>query len=310
MTKLNASPDSDSFEAPAMTDLERAINEAAARRQGKPQAPEPAPSHLSLVPPLPAPGLFTTFAPPAGVPAGPSFRKTARGIEYRRSCPGCGEPLWMLRTATTDRCPPCAKVEMGARHRHIQGAALGLVPAKFAGMRFGEALLKKACPSDPARLAARSASSAAKVILIAGGTGRGKTSLAAAIYRAQVDRLDRPEASQSDEFWVGMLCWADAVAIAVARKESKLGAVPELLDRAQRASLLVIDDLGQEAAADKQALVELISFREAHERPTVITFGFAPSKIETTYGDHVMRRLTEGKTVIDLGGGKAEAVTL
>ena len=129
-------------------------------------------------------------------------------------------------------------------------------------------------------------------MLLLGGTGAGKTTLAAAIWRAQADRVLAPGATVRELYWAERMVWVHAKALSTARREAPLGHEVPLLREAKRASVLVLDDLGQDAEADKDDVVDVLQEREAAMRPTILTCGFGLERL-AKYGEHIVRRLTE-----------------
>ncbi|MBX3208426.1 MAG: ATP-binding protein [Labilithrix sp.] len=132
------------------------------------------------------------------------------------------------------------------------------------------------------------------MLVLSGHAGAGKTTLAVARGRALVDSGKR-------------VLFVAALDLGGAVRDTRLGQACELLGRAKRAPVLIVDDLGKElrlgplAAA---ALVDVISARHAHMRPTVVTTGLRSAEIKSGYEDDGMvRRLMEkGRaTVLRLG---------
>lgn len=128
-------------------------------------------------------------------------------------------------------------------------------------------------------------------VLIDGPSGYGKTSLACAILRYVMD-LDVPP-SPGCRF-------VFAPAIAKAFRESRFGEVPEVISTCDRASVLVIDDLGADARY-RDILREVIQNREMVGRPTIVTTGLRQKAIADAYGDGIARRLFEADSALHLG---------
>lgn len=128
-------------------------------------------------------------------------------------------------------------------------------------------------------------------VLIDGPSGYGKTSLACAILRYVMDLDVPPSAGCRFVF---------APAIAKAFRESRFGDVPEVISVCDRASVLVIDDLGADARY-RDILREVIQNREIVGRPTIVTTGLRQKAIADAYGDGISRRLFQSDSAFHLG---------
>lgn len=121
---------------------------------------------------------------------------------------------------------------------------------------------------------------ASKNLIIAGPTGAGKTSLAVAMLRERVPHC----------------LFAPA---------SKLGAFGEygdaLRSRAERAKVLLIDDLGKDAQTANQYLIGVIDTRHNASLSTWITTGLSVGQIEARYDHGTRRRIVDEATRIMLG---------
>lgn len=133
-----------------------------------------------------------------------------------------------------------------------------------------------------------------------GGTGIGKSTAAALVYR----RLLGIGWREGGEAWerAQRLRWFAADALGRARREHRLGHgdAPELLEAAS-ASLLVLDDAGWDR--DPEGVSDVLAVRYERGAPTLITSGKTLVELAHHYGAAVMRKLVEsgGKraTIID-----------
>jgi DNA replication protein DnaC len=148
------------------------------------------------------------------------------------------------------------------------------------------------------------------MILLTGGAGAGKTTLAAAILHDVCDRALAGDRAAGELAWTAI--WAAAPSLARARREHRLGGgeAPEVR-RALEASLLVVDDLGTEREDRDGALAEVVYERHAREAPTVITTGASYKTLVGRYGDGIARRLTEqpGSAIVRCAARTAEGQT-
>jgi DNA replication protein DnaC len=137
---------------------------------------------------------------------------------------------------------------------------------------------------------ARAALDAQSIVLL-GDAGAGKTSLGCALLRAIADRRRK----------VGM--FVTTFELAEARRQTRLGVgEAEAIRGAQRASILLIDELAAERSLADTAVDEVIRVRHDEERPTIFTSGFSRDEIGKRYGAGVERRVFEGAVVLRLGG--------
>jgi len=119
-----------------------------------------------------------------------------------------------------------------------------------------------------------------------GGVGVGKTHLLTAYFIHYAERCI-PTVPVA---WIDAACWIDAM-----RQEIDDGSTTEL-DRALRARLLLIDDLGTERltewAAERLSL--LLRERHAHEKATLITSNFGLDRVAEDMDPRLASRIAEG----------------
>ena len=94
--------------------------------------------------------------------------------------------------------------------------------------------------------------------------------------------------------------FAPAWRLGVARARSE-DSSPELLARALRADLLVLDDLGSERNVPSNPVPDVIFERHADDRATWVTTWMTPEKLTERYGDGIARRVFERAVIIDCG---------
>lgn len=136
----------------------------------------------------------------------------------------------------------------------------------------------------------RDAHTVAAVLL--GPTGCGKTSTAAMLVRRALAEFEASGGKRRS--CATDLVWAHATEIAVAERRHALGAgEPELLVRARRAGLLVLDDLGLE---EQGAIVPVLVTRYDQGLATIVTTGLTKSALTKHLGASGNRRLVEVRT--------------
>lgn len=200
-------------------------------------------------------------------------------------------------------CDPCSEKLARQERAERLRPALESIPDRWRWATFNSEsvdmmlarLHRISCPEEATasafRLAEKVAAWNQPYVLIAGPSGYGKTSLACAILRYVMD-LDGPP-SPGCRF-------VFAPAIAKAFRESRFGDVPEVISLCDRASVLVIDDLGADARY-RDILREVIQNREMVGRPTIVTTGLRENAVASAYGDGIARRLFDADSALHLG---------
>ena len=93
------------------------------------------------------------------------------------------------------------------------------------------------------------------------------------------------------------MVWTTAAALCIARKQHRLGEgeAPDF-ERAERAKVLFLDEVGQEQA-DVRWLLELLDVRYSRQLPTLTTSGLTTEELERRYGTGTKRRLVEPRGI-------------
>ncbi|MES1178958.1 MAG: ATP-binding protein [Myxococcales bacterium] len=135
-------------------------------------------------------------------------------------------------------------------------------------------------------------------IQISSESGLGKTTaMAATCLQLQDDAVnafrDSGGRDTSKIDCIARAHWTTASDLISARKQHKLGdgEAPEYA-RAETATLLFLDEIGQEIADDRW-LLELLNVRYAAGLSTLSTSGLSPAALEQRYGSGARRRLIE-----------------
>jgi DNA replication protein DnaC len=272
-----------------LAQLQAAHNQAA-RRRGN-----PVPLSLVLAP------------PPQATPALP---RSSLG-ELSWCCPGCSRTYSARRCQ--GRCDACQAQALAAALQHkrqqIHDRAIEPAGHDFRQTTLDHPQLSAWVKSPLAIAKARKRAElnydephkAWSFMLLLGGTGVGKTTLGTAVFRSLADRVLAPGATTDDEAFVGGMYWIPAVELARSQRETSLGKPIAKVERAVNATVLMLDDLGQEAPSDKDNLVYVLTERQRYQRPTIVTCGCETKSLEARYGAHLLRRLTERAHVLFLG---------
>lgn len=203
------------------------------------------------------------------------------------------EPKWLdcACGAQSARVPcwSCAEVQRTrAAHTEARRLAEGTIPTRFGWARLAAPELASRVDSRRRPLAevARAVLGADRVLL-AGGSGAGKTSLAVACMRERLAADVR---------------YVSAIRLGTARIQHAAGdGEPLVIDQALRARLLVLDDVGQEQNTSTNAVRDVIWQRHDASLSTWITTGLSLPELLTRYGDGARRRLVEEAYVEKLG---------
>jgi GTPase SAR1 family protein len=139
-------------------------------------------------------------------------------------------------------------------------------------------------------------------VLILGASGTGKSASVAALMRRMYGGLEcRPPADDDESVamaakrydWgiLRSLLWTNGFEIANAKRYSPLGSEPAIIEKCKKASLLVVDEVGQESYDG--TLFEIIEARYCNQAPTIVTSGLHREEFLAKYGSGMYRRLTE-----------------
>lgn len=133
-------------------------------------------------------------------------------------------------------------------------------------------------------------------LVLTGLAGVGKTSLAVAMLGRWLAAHRDPAAR-----------FAESFALALERMRHPLGqGEAPAIDRAMRASLLVLDDLGSEQPGRSDAIADVLFARHNADLPTWVTTGLSRQDVESRYGAGVGRRVYDGSRLVQLGATAGE----
>ena len=197
-------------------------------------------------------------------------------------------------------CADCRTIE----RRQLREGALRLardsIPPAFRDLDAQKVRQRTRLAQDTLELV-QTATTRLRVVLV-GASGLGKTTLACWMLQQLLDAaIDGPRGTFER---ARRALFVDAPGLCRAVREHPLGAGDApLLDRAFRASVLVLDDVGQELELRMASnpVVEVIRERHAAERTTWVTTFLAPEAVEKGYGSGTARRVFDGAEVISVG---------
>lgn len=227
-------------------------------------------------------------------------------------------------------CAPCAERDVGVLRAYKLRDAYESVARAGAAVRYAESLdwcragttqyaestaraLAAARQLDDGGAAARIVAEAAWKrsvgnLVIVGPKRIGKTKTAIAIAHRVLDAARDGQLDAAGFKFATRLRFVSCLKLGRARAETKLGGAPELVTLAERASLLILNEVGYEE--DVSAMRDLIDDRyEDRGRPTIITSGRTIEELADRYGANTIDRLVERRgMIIDLhprSAGKA-----
>lgn len=203
-------------------------------------------------------------------------------------------------------CTPCAILDREREHGAKLGLALESFPLRYRSAKWGSVALADRVPDlwrvmgeeppahlgdDPEALRVWRVKNGpcdgdgepltltnylqARIVVLHGETSAGKTSLASAFLRAIIDQA-KPEGSQAMLERARRCRFVDARDIPPPRNVAD---GPSLAADARRASVLLLDDVGQEAGAGEsfgstdrsQAVADLLNYRDKNGLQTIVT---------------------------------------
>lgn len=191
--------------------------------------------------------------------------------------------------AARDRLGPVADEPDEPAKAHFDPLAIeNVIPLEHAWASFDAvSLLRSRLPWARDAIAELDRDRPRSVTLI-GDAGRGKSSLAAALFRAHYRRGHR---------------FAFAGDVATMRREWPLGeGDPPAYTKLLSAPLVWLDDLGAESNDRDGCIADLVQARHRHQRPTIYTTGIAYPALAAKYTSGIARRVFERQVLIDLGG--------
>jgi DNA replication protein DnaC len=185
---------------------------------------------------------------------------------------------------------PEAPADDGERERRNEalGTLRRTIPAAYQWARFSAPELRERAGIAAAGALCDTVWRFPRLIFV-GAAGSGKTSLAVACLRRWVYETTR------------VAGFFHANELGMARIQHPAGrGEPELVERAKKWPLVLIDDLGSERGIAGCAVPDVIYVRHAEDRPTWLTTGLSRRDIVDRYGAGIARRVFERATVVTL----------
>lgn len=223
-------------------------------------------------------------------------------------CSGCGGAA----VSGYAFCDPCQREAINRKRADMVAKARATLPSGALPAGFKTDLLRARVCRESYLGAVKSAWTWLKLptdtLLVLGGAGKGKTSLAAAVALAILDAGSSADASDAAYQRARGVLWADATELAQARRNHPLGhGEAPLIRKAIDASVLFVDELGAEKSdpvSGTDPVRDVIWSRFEGGKPTVFSSAFSRATLAARYGGGGERRLFEAPraTVIDLGG--------
>lgn len=213
-----------------------------------------------------------------------------------RPCTECGKEFQPDHESVSWCSHECTVAHYAKeRRKDFREWALSSVPTSYRWARFDAPEFAERVPKrDGIKLALDALESRAPRVVIQGGAGDGKTSLAVAMLSRLVD-------SWTDlRSLPGVFCHSYRLGLARAQYGLGEGEPPAVL-RAMEANILLLDDLGSERQTQNNAVPDVLFERHAEDMVTWITTGLSAKQIAERYGDGIARRVFEHAVIINLG---------
>ena len=211
-------------------------------------------------------------------------------------CRGCGRdtPGWWCVACHAADDLRRARSDVDGRTGALRRA---LPPWRWA--RIGDPTWLARVPDRRLRQLAERWTPTSGSVLLSGPSGAGKTSACVALaWRLLGEACEAGDV----EHVACSAAWVSALDLADDWRRSQYDREGSPLAHAQRARVVVLDELGQEDARPAW-LLELVEPRYQRGAPTITTTGLRLADLTDRYGSGAVRRLVEpGGTIIDLWG--------
>jgi len=189
-------------------------------------------------------------------------------------------------------CDACAEERRTEEAVARISSEVATIPVRFRWATFDDPELRQRCKTDlrKARKALQDLfDRKIQNLVLLGAAGAGKSSLACAMLQS---------ALYEEVVFSGRFC--AAVTLAACRTDSGLGTIPPALYDAMCASLIVLDDVGQEPERNAPVITELMQHRYNDGKPTIVTTWLSPAEVAQRYSAGTARRFFEHSAIVRL----------
>ena len=225
----------------------------------------------------------------ASLPRGP-----ARAVPVPRVTDPAKLDAWFRATMGNIPAPTVdmdARSEQPERGRQREAVAVleRTIPPVYRWARLDAPELSERVGRHDRRAVARKVWREPRIVFM-GAARTGKTSLAVALLRRAVAETGR------------LAGFFHAYQLGVARIQHQAGhGEPELVERATRMPLVLLDDMGNERDTAANALPDVIFARHAEDRPLWVTTGLSRPQLVARYGAGIVGRMLERSVLVQLG---------
>jgi len=184
-------------------------------------------------------------------------------------------------------------VERRKEVRRIIEIAYSTIPKGLDWCRIGNADWEEKCCSA-ARSFAKKWTRRVGSAVLRGRTGAGKTIASIAVLHKVLDAArDRQDIAIKDMVFAAGCTFVSAHQLAVDRRNNDLFEEAPLVNKAKRASLLVLDEIGFEVFNPERdtSLFEVIDIRYLNALPTILTTNLSEGNLRKKYGEALCRRM-------------------
>jgi DNA replication protein DnaC len=222
-------------------------------------------------------------------------------VQRRFTCRRCACEL----ASNVSECEACAGAERVEKRAALLARARASIPERFRAVRFAHLVQPTGrAPRELVVDAFNALKGESPIVTFAGPTLAGKTSLATAMLNYVIELGDNLECDQKVLERARFAMFADAVVLALSRKEHRLGnGTPGDLLRAKNASVLVIDEFWREDRSDMD-VAKLIHQRHRECRLTIVTTWLDRAGVAKVYDGGTATRLFTASILFELGGAK------